>query len=126
MNITKVTALVLAIVMVFALCACGNETLKAPENMESTLPGQDLAPADEPAGTAAETVDKELFEKAQKFIGESAEDLIAACGEPETSSYGPSCLVQDGEDGNLSYPGFTVWTVRTAEGEIVHDVYLND
>lgn len=44
------------------------------------------------------------------------EDLIAAIGEPESSDYAPSCL-GEGEDGNLYYDGFTVYTYRDTDGQ---------
>ena len=71
--------------------------------------------ADEAAGDAS------LLDTAKQFEGEPLEDLIAAVGEPESSDYAPSCL-GDGEDGNLYYDGFTVYTYRDDSGEIVNYV----
>ena len=42
----------------------------------------------------------------------------AAIGEPVSSDYAPSCL-GEGEDGNLYYDGFTVYTYRDDTGETV-------
>ena len=44
--------------------------------------------------------------------------LIQAIGAPVSTDYAPSCL-GDGEDGNLYYDGFTVYTYRDATGEVV-------
>ena len=43
------------------------------------------------------------------------DELIAAIGEPNSSDYAPSCL-GEGEDGNLYYDGFTVYTYRDTSG----------
>ena len=40
---------------------------------------------------------------------------LAACGESNSSDYAPSCL-GEGEDGNLYYDGFTVYTYRDTSG----------
>ena len=59
---------------------------------------------------------------AQEMIGEDISALTAAIGEPETSSYASSCL-GPGEDGELYYDGFTVYTYRDPDGtENVYDV----
>ena len=48
--------------------------------------------------------------------------LTDAIGEPKNESYASSCL-GDGEDGELSYDGFTVYTYRAPDGtETVYDV----
>ena len=50
--------------------------------------------------------------------------LLRACGigKPNNESYASSCL-GDGEDGELSYDGFTVYTYRAPDGaETVYDV----
>ena len=48
---------------------------------------------------------------------------VLAIGEPTNGSeYASSCLI-DGEDGVLYYDGFTVYTLRYADGtETVYDV----
>lgn len=77
-----------------------------------------LAPAPEPTPEPAPTVSKS---DAQAFIGRSASSLIAAIGQPLSRSYAPSCL-GDGEDGELIYNGFTVYTYREGDTETVQDV----
>ena len=47
--------------------------------------------------------------------------LYAAIGEPSGSSYASSCL-GPGEDGELYYDGFTVYTYKENDSEIVKDV----
>lgn len=58
---------------------------------------------------------------AQSYIGKSASALIAAIGAPSSSQYSPSCM-GDGEDGQLTYNGFTVYTYRENGQERVVDV----
>ena len=58
------------------------------------------------------------LDPAKEYEGKPVEDLIAAIGEPLSSDYAPSCL-GEGEDGNLYYDGFTVYTYRDDTGETV-------
>ena len=65
---------------------------------------------------------KNDLETAQGLIGSSLSSLTDAIGEPKNESYASSCL-GDGEDGELSYDGFTVYTYRAPDGtETVYDV----
>ena len=58
----------------------------------------------------------EAIEKAEDR--EKFKETMAAIGEPVSSDYAPSCL-GEGEDGNLYYDGFTVYTYRDDTGETV-------
>ena len=65
---------------------------------------------------------KNDLETAQGLIGSPLSSLTEAIGEPQSESYASSCL-GDGEDGELSYDGFTVYTYRAPNGtETVYDV----
>ena len=65
---------------------------------------------------------KDSFETAQEMIGEPVSALTDAIGAPKAESYASSCL-GDGEDGELSYDGFTVYTYRALDGaETIYDV----
>lgn len=65
---------------------------------------------------------KDALTTAQEMIGEEVSSLTAAIGEPENSSYASSCL-GPGEDGELYYDGFTVYTYRDPDGtENIYDV----
>ena len=55
------------------------------------------------------------------YIGKSASSLIAALGQPLATDYAPSCM-GSGEDGELIYSGFTVYTYREGGIETVVDV----
>lgn len=72
-------------------------------------------PAQTPVSAAASR------DAAVKCIGQSVSDLIAAIGQPLARDYAPSCL-GDGEDGELIYDGFTVYTYREGTAETVTDV----
>lgn len=91
----------------------------APRAPDTPPPAAEtLAPAPEPTPEPAPAVTKS---DAQAFIGRSASSLIAAIGQPLSRSYAPSCL-GDGEDGELIYSGFTVYTYREGDTETVLDV----
>ena len=47
--------------------------------------------------------------------------MIAAIGAPASKSYASSCM-GDGEDGELHYSGFTVYTYKEGSSEKVTDV----
>ena len=65
---------------------------------------------------------KDALATEQEMIGEDISALTAPIGEPETSSYASSCL-GPGDDGELYYDGFTVYTYRDPDGtENVYDV----
>ena len=84
-----------------------------------TTPEPTLEPNLEPTPEAAP--ENDLKATAESFIGASLDELIAAIGEPESSDYAPSCL-GDGEDGNLYYDGFVVYTYRENGTETVEYV----
>lgn len=56
------------------------------------------------------------------MMGSSVESLYEAIGNPDSSSYASSCN-GPGEDGELYYDGFTVYTYRENGNEIIVDVW---
>lgn len=89
----------LCVLLAFSLTACGKKN--------------------EPPATP-----EERLALAQTMAGEKADvdALIEAIGDPVSTTYVSSCL-GDGEDGQLEYEGFTVYTYRDAEGkEAIQDV----
>lgn len=89
---------------------------------DSAGPSQQPEASPTPTTSAPESADPEaLKELAMTFIDKSVEELIAAIGEPSGSDYAPSCL-GDGEDGELFYDGFSVYTYREGDVETVQDV----
>lgn len=134
----KLIALLLAACLILGLCACGKTNVENPPVEENPTPSQpaatDPAPTDpaptepdptepeatEPPETQPTEPDLSDFELAQSCIDLSVEELYALIGEPESSDYAPSCLNPDvGEDGNLYYDGFIVYTYREGDVETV-------
>ena len=118
----KLTCLLLALTLLLGLAACGEEPAEVTEEpaagsaepaAEPTAPEESEAPAEESEAPAEE--EPSPLEAAKAFEGAPLEDLIAAIGEPLSSDYAPSCL-GEGEDGNLYYDGFTVYTYRDVDG----------
>ena len=102
----KLIALILATVLLLSLCACGGETPDAPSGTTGTTEG---------TTTAAD-----LKALAESCIDKSVDELYELIGQPESSDYAPSCLNPGaGEDGNLYYDGFTVYTYREGDQETV-------
>ncbi len=126
----KIAVMLLCALLALSTAACGQAGTEAPAESaaaQTAAPAADETPAAaEPAVTETPAADEaagdaSLLDTAKQFEGEPLEDLIAAVGEPESSDYAPSCL-GDGEDGNLYYDGFTVYTYRDDSGEIVNYV----
>ena len=116
----KALTVLLAALLALSLAACGDagtEPTAAPTEEPAATEPAATEPAAEPEETepAAEPEDS-LLETAKTFEGADVNELIAAIGEPESSDYAPSCL-GEGEDGNLYYDGFTVYTYRDTDGE---------
>ena len=133
----------LALSMSVCLCACGSSQTSSAEEANSqplspvmdTAPASDSSAADTAALPPASETDAQpeetapangRYTEAQEYIGRSAAELIAALGEPQSSEYASSCDVENAEDGMLQYDGFYVWTLKTADDELVRDVYLDE
>lgn len=118
----KIIAIILILICCIALCACGtqkedNSSAEVPEGMTSTLPGANLKNA------STEDADEDpTFALAETFVDKPVDELISAIGEPKSREYSPSCL-GDGEDGNLEYDGFYVYTYKEDGIETVKQVY---
>jgi hypothetical protein len=84
----------------------------------ATLPDAGLVRDTETAPSPSE----ELFELAKGYVDKPLAELQAEIGEPVSSSYVSSCLIPGGEDGELHYDGFTVYTVKSGDSETVQDV----
>ena len=115
-------------------------TEPVPETAGTEEPGTDAAATTEPKPTEpkptepkptepkptepAPTQPANPIEQARNCIGKSVNELYKLIGKPNAASYAPSCEDPDAEDGLLEYNGFTVWTLRYANGnEVVYDVF---
>lgn len=126
----KITILLLCLTLL--LCACGaGETAgatTAATTAAAATPTEDTAVETAGATTATEAAqvettaaaettvsDKEL---AESCVDKDVSELYALIGEPASSEYVSSCL-GEGQDGNLYYDGFTVYTYKDETGEVV-------
>lgn len=140
----KKISLILICVIFALMCACGSSgddsaagssaasqpTSEPVVNEPAVEPSEE--PVEEPEATpdmgensgetqpAGET-EESLKDIAKSFEGADVSELIAAIGEPQSSDYAPSCL-GPGEDGNLYYDGFIVYTYRENGVETVEYV----
>ena len=69
---------------------------------------------------AGQETDGASVEQARALINHPVEELYEAIGQPNDRKYASSCL-GEGEDGELYYDGFTVYTYRETE-ETIYDV----
>ena len=83
----------------------------------------DEAPEDPPAAEEepAALGPEETLKIAMEYIGRPVADLISVIGEPGDRDYAPSCM-GPGEDGNLYYDGFIVYTYLEDGEETIQDV----
>lgn len=117
--------MLLVAAMLFSLCACGGSEEK-PADMESVLPGAESSVEDENEvqNSSEEEAAPEVNEDkalAESMIGEEVSKLIEAIGEPDSADYASSCL-GPGEDGELQYDGFTVYTYKEGDSEVIQNV----
>lgn len=117
--------MLLVAAMLFSLCACGSSEEK-PADMESVLPGAESGVEDENEvqNSSEEEAAPEANEDkalAESMIGEEVSKLIEVIGEPDSADYASSCL-GPGEDGELQYDGFTVYTYKEGDSEVIQNV----
>ena len=134
----KLMALLLAIMMLATLCACGAATPETPETPEIpevtegeqdeiTEATEEEAPIEEVTEEVTETIPVAVgnadMALAESCIDKTVDELFALIGEPINADYAPSCLNPGvGEDGNLEYDGFIVYTYREGDTETVQYV----
>ena len=101
---------VLCLICALLLIGCGKAS---PAEVPATsLPAETAIPsAALPDANLESVAEPTPFEIAQGFIGE-----------PLSSVYGPSCLIPGGQDGQLQYDGFWIYSVKDGEMETVKDV----
>ena len=138
MKYTKIITLLLFAALLLGLCACGSESAPSPTPEAAPAPAITPVPAPEPAAATPEPSAEPEPEPsaepepesgsdakaaAEALIGSDVSELYEAIGYPVSSSYAPSCL-GDGEDGELIYDGFTVYTFKAASGAETVNVVL--
>lgn len=110
----------LTLILMLALCACApqssNETTANTTEGTSATTGSTAA-SDPSVGNTTSAADQ-LKALAESCIDKSVQELYALIGEPESAEYVTSCL-GPGEDGNLFYDGFIVYTYREGDTETV-------
>ena len=94
---------------------------KVEQDKNDQASGQQKPSADKEQNVQQDEPKAPTAADAKAYIGKSASSLISALGSPISSQYSPSCM-GDGEDGELVYNGFTVYTYREAGNEKVVDV----
>lgn len=88
---------------------------------ETPEPKPEPEPEPKPEPEPSQDVDRKAV--AEGLVGRPVSELYAAIGRPISSDYAPSCLVLDGEDGELVYDGFTVYTEKGPDYETVYAVF---
>ena len=124
----RLLCVLLCLALTLALCACGKAPAEKPADMQSSLPGG-AAVEDEPEETEAPLSEKEAaieesVRKALKLKDRPVSELYDAIGEPESEDSAPSCM-GEGEDVNLYYDGFTVYTYKEGDSQVVVDAEIN-
>lgn len=71
--------------------------------------------------TESESSDSSLIDVAKNYVDKTLPELVEEIGEPISSNYVTSCL-GPGQDGELQYEGFRVYTYNNGETETILDV----
>ena len=129
----KLTILALCALLCLTLIGCGGSE-KAPA--ATAAPAATQTPAPEPTAVPETTQapeiteapveacpdNSELIAKILTMKDQPVQDLYDLIGEPTGSDYSSSCLIQGGQDGQLYYDGFTVYTLVRPDGtETIYD-----
>ena len=117
----KFVLILLATLLLLSLCACGENSQgqTEPQNTQpQTQPSQTESQPAESTDASTQTTAADLRALAESCIDKPVAELYALIGEPDSADYAPSCL-GDGEDGNLNYGDFVVYTYREGDEEVV-------
>ncbi len=107
----KIMIAILACALFVSLCACGKAQQETPTATTTPTTAEDPTDATQLS----------LFELAREYTGRPVSELYDAIGYPNSSDYAPSCM-GEGEDGNLYYDGFIVYTYKEGDTETIHFV----
>lgn len=136
----KLLAIVMALAMIAALCACGETQGETAEELEVvTLEEVPLQQVDESGAQtyiltddtdgSATVVNEEKYQLALECVGEDVSVLYEAIGEPTVEPhYASSCMEVGAQDGQHYYDedGFYVTTLKTDEAETVMGIIRYD
>ena len=131
MKMKKLWSIMLVLILAISLVGCSSSGEESSAVQESSAAVQESSAEESVAAeessseaeeSAAEESQSEAQATAESLIGEDVQALIDAIGEPESTAYQDSCAVADAQDGFWTYDGFTVVTLKTAEGETVQDI----
>ena len=89
------------------------ETPAEPEEVEA--PSEPEEPAEPNAPEVSESPESPTAQDALAFVDQDVNAMVAAIGEPISTSYEASCM-GDGDDGIWQYDGFIVFTYREKDG----------
>lgn len=122
----KLISIILLCATAVLLCACGSAAPDKSSSGGSAVPPMQTASGSDTQAAAADAPEEKAAENEQKiiaesYIGKEVSELYNAIGEPESVSYASSCL-GSGEDGELVYNGFTVYTYKEGDSEVVQNV----
>ena len=117
----KLISIVLLCATAVLLCACGSAAPDKSASDGSAVPPMQTASGSDTQPAADEPEENEQKTVAESYIGKEVSELYDAIGEPESASYASSCL-GSGEDGELVYDGFTVYTYKEGDSEVVQNV----
>ena len=122
----KFVSMLIICLMLVSLCACTQEPQGQTDpgatqpSSQATQPSQQESKPSESADAPTESIGQDLKALAESCIDKTVEELFALIGQPDSSEYAPSCLNPGvGEDGNLFYEDFTVYTYREGDEEVV-------
>ena len=115
----KYIVIFLAVLLLLSLCACGeNPQGQTQPQTQATQPSETESQPTQATEAPTQTTAADLRALAESCVDKPVAELYALIGQPESAEYAPSCL-GDGEDGNLNYEDFIVYTYREGDEEVV-------
>ena len=131
----KLFALMLAVMLVLSLAACGSNEVANPELVITRAPEADTketeAPVEATEAPAVEATEAPVAEELYFFVYEGVEIIPGAAFDPaalpeaESLYTVPSCALE-GTDNVYNYGGFEVTAFAENGSEFVYSVYLMD
>lgn len=122
MKLKRFACLLLMAALVLSLSACVSKDAGEKGKASTAAPLSTDAMTQTPT-TAPTLTPEQAKQIAEGLIKHAVEELYEKIGEPLSSSYSSSCT-GPGEDGELYYNGFTVYTYKEeGKGEVITFVY---